>query len=146
VKKDLPLLDNLRIASRMAGGELAARRGTRDEAIRLLQEAVAIEDALPYSEPPVWHHPVRQVLGAVLLQAGKSSEAERVYREDLVRVRENGWSLFGLTQSLRAQGKATEAAAAHARFQKAWSRADIALTSSRIISAHETTVAAIKEH
>ena len=145
-KKDLPLLANLRIASRMAAGELSARRGKPGEAIRLLQEAVAIEDTLPYNEPPVWHHPVRQVLGAVLLEAGRASEAERVYREDLGRVRENGWSLFGLTQSLHAQGKATEAAAVHARFQKAWSRADIALASSRIMSPQGTAVADPKGH
>ena len=144
--KDLPLLANLQIASRMATGELAARRGERREAIRLLQEAVAIEDTLPYNEPPVWHHPVRQVLGAVLLEAGRAQEAERVYREDLARVRENGWSLFGLTESLRAQGKAAEAATAHARFEKAWSRADITLTSSRIMSTQATAVAARKEH
>ena len=144
-KKDLPLLANLRIASRMTAGELAARRGESSEAIRLLQEAVGIEDTLPYNEPPIWHHPVRQVLGAVLLEAGRAPEAERVYREDLRRVRENGWSLFGLTQSLRAQGKMTEAATAQARFQKAWSRADIALTSSRIMSPHGTSVAAAKE-
>lgn len=145
-QKDLPLLANLRIASRIAAGELAARRGERRQAIRLLQEAVDIEDTLPYNEPPVWHHPVRQVLGAVLLEAGKASDAERVYREDLTRVRENGWSLFGLTQSLRAQGKLAEAATTHARFQKAWSRADITLTSSRIMAPQATTVGAPKEH
>ena len=145
-KKDLPLLANLQIASRMVGGELAARRGEWHHAVRLLEEAVTIEDTLPYNEPPVWHHPVRQVLGAVLLDAGRAPDAERVYREDLARVRENGWSLFGLTQSLRAQGKATEAAEAHARFQKAWSRADVTLTSSRIMPPQVTTVVDPKGH
>jgi pimeloyl-ACP methyl ester carboxylesterase len=131
--KDLPLLTNLEIASRMAAGELAARRGDGAEAVRLLKEAVAIEDELPYSEPPIWHHPPRQVLGAILLEAGRATEAEQTYREDLRRFRENGWSLFGLMQSLRAQGRGHEAAAVDARFKKAWRRADVTLSSSRII-------------
>ena len=68
------------------------------------------EDALPYNEPPDWDYPVRQSLGDVLLEAGRPREAEVVYWEDLRRRPENGWSLFGLAQSLRAQGRAETAA------------------------------------
>ncbi len=131
--KDTPFAQILTIAARMAAGEMAARDGRFEDAIAKLQEAVAIEDGLPYNEPPFWHHPPRQVLGAVLLDAGRASDAERVYREDLVRFRENGWSLFGLARSLEAQGKKAEAADADRRFRKAWARADITLTSSRIM-------------
>ena len=74
---------------------------------------------------------MRQSLGAVFLQAGRAAEAEAIYREDLRRNPENGWSLFGLAQSLRVQGKTWEAAAAEARFRKAWPRADVTLTTSR---------------
>ena len=140
--KDTPLAGNLQIASRIVGGELAARRGSIDEAVRLLREAVALEDAIPYNEPPVWHHPVRQILGGVLLDAGKASEAEAIYREDLLRVRENGWSLFGLARSLELQGKTPEAAEARRRFDRAWQRADITLTSSRIVTDDRVRVAA----
>ena len=132
--KDLPLLTNLQLASRIVKGEIAARAGRHDEAVVTLREAVAIEDALPYAEPPLWHQPTRQVLGALLLEAGRAGEAETVYREDLVRVRENGWSLFGLTRSLEVQGKTTDAAAVRTRFEKAWGRADITLTSSRVLA------------
>jgi pimeloyl-ACP methyl ester carboxylesterase/tetratricopeptide (TPR) repeat protein len=132
--KDLPLLTNLQMAARIVDGELAARRGDTDTAIRVLQEAVAIDDGLPYSEPPLWHQPPRQVLGAVLVESGRAEEAEAVYREDLKRFRENGWSLFGLMQSLRAQNRASEAAEIQRRFETAWSRSDITLTSSRIMS------------
>lgn len=130
--KDSPLLTNLQIASRIVKGELAARRGSVDAAVGLLQEAVALEDGIPYNEPPVWHHPVRQILGGVLLDAGRAREAEAVYRDDLVRVRENGWSLFGLMRSLEAQQRAAEAAAVKERFARAWARADITLISSRM--------------
>jgi len=131
--KDLPLLTNLQIASRIVAGELAARQGRPDESIRMVEEAVAIEDGLPYNEPPVWHQPPRQVLGALLLEAGRAQDAERIYREDLARFRENGWSLFGLMQSLDAQRRVDEAAEARRRFAKAWKRANVTLTSSRIL-------------
>ncbi len=139
--KDLPLLTNLEIASRMAEGERAARSGRVDEAVGVLKEAVALEDAIPYNEPPVWHHPPRQVLGAVLLEAGQPREAETVYLEDLQRFRENGWSLFGLVRSLEAQGRHADAAAAQRRFEKAWQRSDLVLRSSRIMEDDRMTVA-----
>ena len=100
---------------------------------RRSREAVKIEDGIPYNEPPVWHHPPRQILGAVLLEAGRPAEAEAVYREDLKRFRENGWSLFGLAKSLEAQQKSSEALEVKRRFETAWKRADIQLTSSRIM-------------
>jgi hypothetical protein len=84
-----------------------------------------------YTEPPDWYYPIRQSLGVVLLEAGKAVDAERVYREDLGRFRENGWSLFGLAQALHTQGKHAEAAAVDERFKKAWATADVTLTASR---------------
>ena len=132
--KDLPLLTNLRIAAHVVRGEIAALGGRHDEAIRVVSEAVAIEDQLPYSEPPLWHQPTRQVLGALLLEAGKARDAEAVYRKDLEHFRENGWSLFGLWQSLAAQRRDEEARHAKARFDRVWTRADVTLTSSRILS------------
>jgi hypothetical protein len=54
-----------------------------------------------------------------------------VYRDDLKRNPDNGWSLFGLARSLRAQGKTTDAAAVESRFQKAWAGADVTLSASR---------------
>src|SRR5688572_2078734 len=134
--KDLPLRTNLQIASLLVKGELAASAGQHDTAIRLVSEAMTIEDAMPYGEPPIWHHPPRQVLGALLLEAGRAAEAEAIYREDLARFRENGWSLFGLWQALVAQHRTEDARIVRARFDKAWSRADVTLTASRILGGH----------
>jgi hypothetical protein len=111
-----------------------ACEGHADTAIALLKGAVTIEDGIPYAEPPIWHHPPRQILGAMLLEVGKPMEAEAVYREDLTRFRENGWSLFGLRESLRAQHRGDEAADVQRRFERAWNRADVTLTSSRIMT------------
>jgi tetratricopeptide (TPR) repeat protein len=123
--------DMLRLAADVLAGELAAKAGRYDEAVERLGAAIAAQDGQWFTEPPPWYYPVRQSLGAVLLQAGRAAEAEAVYREDLRRNPENGWSLFGLAQSLRAQGKSADAASVDQRFRRAWARADVALTSSR---------------
>ena len=121
----------LHLAAEALAGESAARRGQTDDAVKHLQEAVRAQDALPYTEPPPWYYPVRQSLGAVLLTAGRPADAETVYRDDLQRNPENGWSLYGLWQALRARQAEAEAAAVEERFRKAWARADVALTASR---------------
>lgn len=112
----------LDIASHTLAGEIAFRKGDMDAAVSELTKAVAIEDSLRYMEPPDWFQPTRHSLGAVLLAAGRKSEAEQVYRADLKRWPENGWALFGLSQCLGDSG--AEAAAVKTRFAKAWSGAD----------------------
>jgi tetratricopeptide (TPR) repeat protein len=111
-------------------GEIAYRKGNKTAAIAKLREAVALEDALKYDEPPAWTVPTRQSLGAVLIAARRYADAEAVYRDDLKRYPENGWSLRGLAQALEAQGKRPEAADVKARLARAWVRADVVVDSS----------------
>jgi predicted Zn-dependent protease len=122
--------DLLAVAEHLLLGEILYRERKVDEAIAELREAVRLEDALRYAEPPDWIHPVRHALGATLLAERRAAEAEAVYRDDLARLPENGWSLFGLARSLRLQGKSAEAAAVEARFEKVWKDADVKITSS----------------
>ena len=126
-----PLAHAARIAERTVTAELAAARGRPEEAVAALVQAVAIEDRIPYDEPPGWHAPVRQTLGAVLLQSWRAAEAEAVYREELRRNPGNGWSLYGLARSLQAQGK-PDAAQAMRDFQASWTQSGPALASSRM--------------
>ncbi len=121
----------LAIATEVLAGELAARQGEFEEAIAHLHRGVLLEDSLVYTEPPDWHIPVRQSLGAVLLEAGRPLEAETIYWQDLKRNPENGWALYGLMKSLEAQGNTDQAREIEKRFQKAWARADVRLTASR---------------
>ena len=118
----------LKVAERVLAGELAAARKDYEVAVAALQQAVALEDANVYYEPPLWHQPTRQPLGAVLLKAGKAARAEAVYREDLARNRANGWSLYGLARSLKAQGKPT--GEVDRQFKAAWKNSDVSLTAS----------------
>jgi len=123
--------DLLQIAAEMLSGELVAGKRDFAPAITHLQRAVELEDNLTYDEPPPWYTPARHNLGAVLLEAGRAAEAQKVYEDDLRKYPENGWSLFGLQQSLLAQNKTAEADAAKKRLDQAWSGADVTLAASR---------------
>ncbi|WGL15474.1 hypothetical protein PVT68_11910 [Microbulbifer bruguierae] len=122
----------LAIAPEVLAGELAAARGDYDTAVTHLDRAVRLEDGLVYTEPSEWHYPPRLALGAVLLKAGKASEAETVYWQNLDRYPDNGWALFGLSEALKAQRKNDQAALIETRFRKAWRDADVKLSASRI--------------
>jgi tetratricopeptide (TPR) repeat protein len=117
-----PVLD---LAVSHLAGEMAAKHGDTNEAVKQLRKAAAQEDELQYDEPPAWYMPIRQRLGAVLLAAGRPKLAEKAFREDLVQRPENGWSLHGLAQSLEAQGRSREATKVEERFRNAWKTADV---------------------
>jgi tetratricopeptide (TPR) repeat protein len=120
--------DVFKIAVYFLDARIAATRGDRGRAVELLRQAVAAEDALAYDEPPGWYHPLsRESLGGALLLAGRHAEAETVFREDLRRNRRNGRSLFGLAESLKAQGRTREAELVRREFQRAWKNADTQL-------------------
>jgi tetratricopeptide (TPR) repeat protein len=112
-------------------GEIARHEGRMDDALAAYEAAAALEDALTYDEPEPLPFAVRDWLGAALLDAGRAEEAERVYRAALDDRPHNGWSLLGLEQALRAQGRTAEADEARARFVQAWARSTTELRASR---------------
>jgi len=120
----------LDLARHMMNGEILFKQGRQKEAFVALRKAVEIEDSLPYAEPPGWMQPIRHALGALLLEAGQVAEAEAVYRADLKRHANNGWSLHGLAECLRRRGKTAEAAGVDKRFQDAWVNADVKIAGS----------------
>jgi tetratricopeptide (TPR) repeat protein len=120
----------LAVATHLLAGEILYREAKVEAALAELREASQIEDTLKYSEPPDWIHPVRHALGATLLAENRAAEAEKVYRDDLAKQPNNGWSLFGLARSLHLQGKHAEAQQMDARFAEVWRDADIQITSS----------------
>lgn len=117
----------LELAAKVLEARIAEAE-TSAGAIKLWQDAVAIEDRLAYNEPADWFYPVRHYLGAALLDARRAKDAEKVYRADLDRHPANGWALFGLWKALEAQGKRKDAAMVKTQFDKAWSGADVQLT------------------
>ena len=121
----------IQIAERLLAGEIAVHHRHYDAAITALREAIKLEDALPYSEPPFWPISVRHYLGVVLQKAGQAQEAETVYRADLIKNPHNGWAEYGLMQSLRAQRKDREANEVEKQWKRAWAHADVNLVASR---------------
>src|SRR6266550_748587 len=119
------------LANRMIEGEILIAEGKLDPGLDELRAALTLEDALKYDEPPSWMIPLRHTIGASLIAAGRFAEAEQVYRDDLKRLPENGWSLLGLSQALAAQQKdGEELQSTRARFEKVWAKADVKITSS----------------
>ena len=116
----VPAPDILRIARHVLEGRIAQAEGDLDQAISEFEVAVQIQDALPYMEPEYWYYPVRQSLGAALLAAGRSADAEAIFRETLIETPNNGWALYGLMQAYEAQGDQVAKAATEKLFNKAW--------------------------
>lgn len=115
----------LTIGGNVLEARIATAREEWDVAIALLREAVAQQDALPYTEPPPWYFPNREALGSALLAADRPAEAEVVFTEQLEHTPRNGWSLSGLVASQYAQGKADEATISERQLVDVWERADI---------------------
>lgn len=126
--------DLAQIASKVLAAGVVSQKNDFNKAISLLNEAVAIEDRLNYNEPPDWFFSVRHYLGAVLLKAGKYSDAEKVYREDLIVWPKNGYALIGLYNSLLKQKKETEALKVKTAFDTAWQYADFKIVASSDIT------------
>jgi hypothetical protein len=118
----------LALAAQVLDARIAWARGARAESLGLWMKAVAAADRVAYDEPPVWFYPLRESLGAVLLETGRAPDAERVFREDLARHPRNPRALFGLHASLVQQGKTADAAWIQSAFDDAWVHADQKLT------------------
>ena len=114
----------LEIARRVLRAAILANERHLDGSISLLREAVALEDALGYNEPPDWFFPVRHNLGNALLKANRYREAEAVFRTDLAVFPRNGWALAGLHKAQVAQGFTDEAAQTQVVLAQAWQWAD----------------------
>ncbi len=116
----VPALDILNIARLTIIARLSAGEGDFDTAIEAMEEAVALQDAIAYTEPPYWYYPAKQTLASILLQAGKAERAEQLFLESLTESPNNAWVLYGLSESYKAQGDKNGAKYANALFKEAW--------------------------
>lgn len=126
-KRRIPFNSPIEIASiaeKVLEGVVAISQNERAKGITALEQAVKLEDQLIYTEPKDWPLPARQFLGAYLLKSGKPALAEQVYRRDLVFNPSNGWSLVGLSQSLKAQRKTKQLAGIKAKYERAFAKAE----------------------
>ncbi len=131
-KRGYPASKLMDIADELLQGDIEFYEGDFAGAAEKYATAVELQDSLPYTEPPFWYYPTRQALGQALMQLGEPARAEAVYRQDLKDYPRNGWSMYGLVQALKQQGKDEEAMQVDARFTEVWQMSDIILTASRI--------------
>jgi tetratricopeptide (TPR) repeat protein len=117
----------LAIAENVSSARIALAKNDKRLAIDRLKKAAELEDALNYDEPEDWYIPVKESLGGLLIQNGDFAEAERVFRSELKKHLRNGRALFGLVESLKAQGKTIAAQFVQSEFEAAWKNADIKL-------------------
>jgi tetratricopeptide (TPR) repeat protein len=132
VKAGQPSAQLLEIAENLLQGQIDFMEGDFETSIDNFKKAVALQDDLPYTEPPFWYYPTRQSLGRVLIEAGKFKEAEAVFKKDLEDYPRNGWSMFGLYKVLEIQGKTEEAKQYKDKFDVIWQLSDIQLETSVI--------------
>jgi tetratricopeptide (TPR) repeat protein len=132
-------IDILQVAKTMLYGEVEYRDGNFDQAFEYLEKAVYLDDNLPYDEPWGWMQPTRHALGALLLEQGRTDEAEKVFKADLgfddtlpraLQHPNNVWSLHGYHECLIKLGQAGEARSIEAQLAKAVSKADVPIKSS----------------
>ena len=117
---NIPGPEIVRTAGAVARARLADAQGDLRGAIAAYREAIAVQDALPYMEPPYWYYPVRQSLGVALLRTGQVDAAEKVFRDSLARTPSNGWALRGLMEVYRVRGDKAALGAAQKQFAGTW--------------------------
>jgi tetratricopeptide (TPR) repeat protein len=117
----IPAREVTQIAAHVLRARIAQAAKDYDTAVRELEVAIKLQDALPYMEPAYWYYPVRQTLGAVILMKGDTRAARDAFGESLTRTPNNAWALYGLQQAYAREGKKREAKAVEARFRSAWS-------------------------
>ena len=127
-----PASSVLKVAAYGLEGETHMAKGEYSRAVASFKKGVEIEDLNNYTEPPDWAQPMRHYLGAALLKSNKPEEAEIVYRRDLRWNQNNGWSLFGLYQSLKMQGKASESEEIYKKWTESWKLSDIDIQASHL--------------
>jgi tetratricopeptide (TPR) repeat protein len=110
----------LEIAEAVIAARIAQARADRAGAVAAFQKAAALQETLPYTEPPYWYYPVHQSLGAALLQAGRADEAEAAFREALRRSPNSGWVIYGLAETARARGDEAARQEMEARLARTW--------------------------
>lgn len=108
-----------------------AAKGSYDEAVAQMRKATALEEEMsPPSGPPDLIKPSHELLGEILLRAGRPVEAAEEFKTSLLRQPNRARSLLGSARAARDM-KSPEAARAYASFWQVWSQADSQLSELR---------------
>jgi len=124
--------DLVLIAEKVLKSEILSNENNYDESIALLKEAVVIEDALNYTEPPDWFFSVRHHLGTAQIKAGLYNDAIITYEEDLKRLPKNGWAHHGLKLAYQNLNDSENVSRMEKLIEKSWVDADFEIDGSKM--------------
>ncbi len=124
------------LADKVLESELLSAQGHLDSGIKLLKEAVAIEDELNYNEPPDWFFSIRHHLGDLLIKNKQYEEAITIYNEDLKKLPKNGWAQHGLKLAYEKLGDLDNVTRMENAIKTSWATADVELSGSKIKKAN----------
>ncbi len=127
-----PASSIMEIAIKLLNGKIALAENRTNEAIQLMQDAVEIEDALNYDEPPDWFFSIRHHLGEAQLVAGQNKKAIENYITDLHKLPHNGWALHGLSKAYELSGDGEMSNKTFDEFLKSWEYSDVELSFSEV--------------
>lgn len=116
----VPATDVLNIARLTVHARAAAVEEDFATAVEAMEEAVALQEGLAYTEPPYWYYPAKQTLAAMALRAGDAERAEHLFLEALAEAPNNGWVLYGLSEAYKARKDKAAAKYAESLFKNAW--------------------------
>ncbi len=102
----------------LARADVAA--GDARAAIANLETAVRMQAAIPYTEPPYVHYPIRRTLAAAYLLAGEPAVAEQHFLQTLIDSPNDAYAYWGLAQARQARGDRRGAQAARQLFNSAF--------------------------
>lgn len=107
---------------------LALREGRGARAVELMQEAVALEKAVPPPlGPPRPVKPSYELRGEILLELGRHKDAAAAFEQSLAHWPNRSASLLGLARALAAAGDPNAARKHYRQLLLNWSRADAAV-------------------
>jgi tetratricopeptide (TPR) repeat protein len=122
-------LEDLKVATAVARREVAAllrlARGEKDEAVELLEDAMAKEKEMhPAYGPPEPMVPPRELYGQVLLGLGRAEEAAKAFDEMLVAMPNRTRSLLGAARAAEKLGRRDAARRHYSTLASIWAESE----------------------
>ncbi len=112
---DIVTIERLTLIARAAAAD-----GDLDTAIEAMEEVVALQAGLNYTEPAYWYYPSRQTLAALVLRRGDTARAEQLFLQTLAEAPNNGWAYYGLSEVYKAEGDKNARKYAEGLMKAAW--------------------------
>jgi len=138
--EDMTGLRILRTLTQELEGQLLIRTGDQEGGIKKLRDATVTFATIAYYEPPQYLRPPQEALGYALIDAGRTDDAVKAFKDGLKERPNSGWMYYGIALAYEKGGRPKDAEKAYNDLHKMWSTADADLP--QIVHANEFLAAA----